>query len=121
MNGFAAFDVYRNRKGYFGPMGVVKTSRIKGAGNALLHHCLRDMKEIGYEYAIIGGAGPIEFYEKLAGLLSFLLYNLSNTGRGVFPKNFKIIREYCCNLIFIIGMIVLRAYFIHKKIDFKRS
>jgi hypothetical protein len=22
------------------------------------------MKEIGYEYVIIGGAGPIEFYEK---------------------------------------------------------
>ncbi|WP_436376936.1 GNAT family N-acetyltransferase [Cytobacillus sp. BC1816] len=64
INGFAAFDVYRNKKGYFGPMGVVKTSRVKGVGNALLHHCLRDMKEIGYEYAIIGGAGPIEFYEK---------------------------------------------------------
>ncbi|MCM3246257.1 GNAT family N-acetyltransferase [Cytobacillus oceanisediminis] len=62
--GFAAFDVYRNKKGYFGPMGVVKTSRVKGVGNALLHHCLRDMKEIGYEYAIIGGAGPSEFYEK---------------------------------------------------------
>ncbi|MBX9974720.1 GNAT family N-acetyltransferase [Cytobacillus firmus] len=62
--GFSAFDVYRNKKGYFGPMGVVKTSRVKGIGNALLHHCLRDMKEIGYEYAIIGGAGPIGFYEK---------------------------------------------------------
>ncbi|WP_264737514.1 GNAT family N-acetyltransferase [Cytobacillus firmus] len=62
--GFAAFDVYLNKKGYFGPMGVVKNRRIKGIGYALLHHCLRDMKEIGYEYAIIGGAGPIEFYEK---------------------------------------------------------
>ena len=62
--GFAAFDVYQNKKGYFGPMGVCKSSRVSGVGYTLLHHCLNEMKEIGYEYAIIGGAGPIEFYEK---------------------------------------------------------
>lgn len=62
--GFAAFDVYMNRKGYFGPMGVKQTKRAKGIGYSLLHHCLREMHEIGYEYAIIGGAGPMEFYEK---------------------------------------------------------
>lgn len=62
--GFAAYDVYMNKKCYFGPMGVSKTNRTKGVGYSVLHHCLRDMKEIGYEYAIIGGAGPIEFYEK---------------------------------------------------------
>ena len=62
--GFAAFDVYQNKKGYFGPMGVVTTNRTNGTGYALLHHCLKEMKEVGYEYAIIGGAGPIEFYEK---------------------------------------------------------
>jgi hypothetical protein len=61
--GFAAYDVYKNNKCYFGPMGVSLTNRIRGVGYSLLHHCLRDMKEIGYEYAIIGGAGPIEFYE----------------------------------------------------------
>lgn len=63
ITGFAAYDVYKNNKCYFGPMGVSLTDRIKGVGYSLLHHCLRDMKEIGYEYAIIGGAGPIEFYE----------------------------------------------------------
>ncbi|MFD2751680.1 GNAT family N-acetyltransferase [Virgibacillus siamensis] len=62
--GFAAFDVYKNKKCYFGPMGVSEPNRISGIGYSLLHHCLKDMKEIGYEYAIIGGAGPIEFYEK---------------------------------------------------------
>jgi N-acetylglutamate synthase-like GNAT family acetyltransferase len=62
--GFAAYDVFLNKKNYFGPMGVSRSSRVRGIGHALLHHCLRDMKEIGYEYAIIGGAGPIEFYEK---------------------------------------------------------
>lgn len=62
--GFACFDVYKNKKCYFGPMGVSLTKRINGIGYSLLHHCLREMNEIGYEYAIIGGAGPIEFYEK---------------------------------------------------------
>ncbi|MFD2042866.1 GNAT family N-acetyltransferase [Ornithinibacillus salinisoli] len=62
--GFAAFDVYQQKKGYFGPMGVVMDKRVRGIGYSLLHHCLRDMKDIGYEYAIIGGAGPMEFYEK---------------------------------------------------------
>ncbi|RYI26997.1 GNAT family N-acetyltransferase [Bacillus infantis] len=63
--GFAAFDSYKGKKGYFGPMGVAKGIREKGTGSALLHACLMNMKEIGYEYAIIGGAGPIEFYEKV--------------------------------------------------------
>ncbi|MBO8156344.1 MAG: GNAT family N-acetyltransferase [Bacillaceae bacterium] len=62
--GFAAYDTYQNKKCYFGPMGVTKSNRVKGIGYALLHYCLRDMHQIGYEYAIIGGAGPIEFYEK---------------------------------------------------------
>lgn len=62
--GFAAYDVYKSKKGYFGPMGVSVSSRTKGIGYSLLHHCLQDMKKIGYGYAIIGGAGPIEYYEK---------------------------------------------------------
>lgn len=62
--GFACFDVVRNKKGLFGPMGTSITKRTQGIGNALLHYCLKEMKEIGYEYAIIGEAGPIEFYEK---------------------------------------------------------
>jgi N-acetylglutamate synthase-like GNAT family acetyltransferase len=62
--GFSTFDVYQNKKCYFGPMGVTVSNRIKGIGYSLLHYCLRDMKQIGYEYAIIGGAGPQEFYEK---------------------------------------------------------
>lgn len=62
--GFAAFDLYKNKKCYFGPMGVANSDRTKGIGFSLLHHCLREMKKIGYEYAVIGGAGPIEFYEK---------------------------------------------------------
>jgi len=62
--GFAAYDIYKNKKCYFGPMGVALSNRVKGIGYSLLHHCLKDMRDIGYEYAIIGQAGPIEFYEK---------------------------------------------------------
>ncbi|MET3195649.1 GNAT family N-acetyltransferase [Bacillus sp. OAE603] len=62
--GFACFDVVRRKKGLFGPMGTTFSNRIKGIGYNLLHFCLSDMKEIGYEYAIIGEAGPLEFYEK---------------------------------------------------------
>lgn len=62
--GFAAYDIYKNKKCYFGPMGVALSNRVNGIGYSLLHHCLKDMSDIGYEYAIIGNAGPIEFYEK---------------------------------------------------------
>ncbi|MGE7688767.1 GNAT family N-acetyltransferase [Lysinibacillus sp. NPDC097214] len=62
--GFAGFDIYQNKKCYFGPMGVAKSNRVKGIGYSLLHHCLKEMYDMGYEYAIIGGAGPIEFYEQ---------------------------------------------------------
>lgn len=62
--GFACFDVVREKKGLFGPMGTSLSHRLQGIGRNLLHYCLNDMKEIGYEYAIIGEAGPLEFYEK---------------------------------------------------------
>ncbi|WP_017152285.1 GNAT family N-acetyltransferase [Bacillus bingmayongensis] len=62
--GFACYDIVRGRKGLFGPMGTAKHNRVKGVGKELLHQCLSDMKQIGYEYAIIGQAGPLEFYEK---------------------------------------------------------
>ncbi len=67
ITGFACFDVVRNKKGLFGPMGTSKRFRTRGVGKVLLHKCLGSMKDLGYEYAIIGQAGPIEFYEKNCG------------------------------------------------------
>jgi len=61
--GFAAFDVGKE-DGYFGPMGVAIDNRSEGIGYSLLHHCLNEMKMEGYTEIIIGGAGPIEFYER---------------------------------------------------------
>lgn len=62
--GFACYDVVRGKKGLFGPMGIAKQNRVKGVGKQLLHRCLHSMKQDGYEYAIIGQAGPVEFYER---------------------------------------------------------
>ncbi|RAT01144.1 acetyltransferase [Bacillus cereus] len=63
--GFACYDVVRGKKGLFGPMGTAKQNRVKGVGKQLLHCSLHSMKQEGYEYAIIGQAGPIEFYERI--------------------------------------------------------
>ncbi|GAB6434190.1 MULTISPECIES: GNAT family N-acetyltransferase [unclassified Bacillus (in: firmicutes)] len=62
--GFACYDVVRGKKGLFGPMGTAKQNRVKGVGKQLLHRSLYSMKQDGYEYAIIGQAGPVEFYER---------------------------------------------------------
>lgn len=62
--GFACYDVVRNKKSLFGPMGTSYSKRIKGVGYTLLHLCLNKMNNIGYEYAVLGEVGPIEFYEK---------------------------------------------------------
>jgi ribosomal protein S18 acetylase RimI-like enzyme len=64
----AGFAVYEStRRGYFGPTGVREDLRGNGLGAALLLACLESMREMGYGYAIIGGVGPAEFYEKIVG------------------------------------------------------
>jgi hypothetical protein len=60
--GFACADA--TAKGFFGPTGVDEPERGKGVGEGLLMATLRGMREAGYAYAIIGGAGPVEFYRK---------------------------------------------------------
>jgi N-acetylglutamate synthase-like GNAT family acetyltransferase len=69
IEGFACYDVYNNQKGVFGPMGIAMDLRENGIGKALLHSCLHDMNMKGYYYAVIGEAGPIEFYEKNCGAI----------------------------------------------------
>ncbi|QHE52342.1 GNAT family N-acetyltransferase [Pontibacillus sp. HMF3514] len=65
--GFACYDSVRDQKGVYGPMGTSPQVRTKGVGYALLHTCLEEMKQKGYEYAILGEAGPIEYYERACG------------------------------------------------------
>jgi GNAT superfamily N-acetyltransferase len=63
--GFACYE--STCRDYFGPTGVSEECRGKGIGKALFLSCLHAMAAIGYAYAIIGGAGPTEFYRKVAG------------------------------------------------------
>jgi GNAT superfamily N-acetyltransferase len=60
--GFGAYEC--TRRAFFGPTGVRERSRGKGIGTALLIACLAGLREVGYAYGIIGGAGPVEFYAK---------------------------------------------------------
>ena len=63
--GFACYDA--TCKDFFGPTGVAESERGHGIGKALLMACLDAMYATGYGYAIIGAAGPIEFYAKAVG------------------------------------------------------
>jgi predicted N-acetyltransferase YhbS len=65
--GFACFDT--TQRGFFGPTAVAEEARGLGLGKALLMKALEALREIGYAYAIIGGVGPREFYEKACGAI----------------------------------------------------
>ncbi|TVY02960.1 GNAT family N-acetyltransferase [Cohnella terricola] len=63
--GFACYDA--TAPNFFGPTRVLDSEQGKGIGKALLLKSLHSMREAGYVYAIIGGVGPAEFYEKTVG------------------------------------------------------
>lgn len=65
--GFAAYEA--TCRNFFGPLGVLPECRGAGLGAALLLTSLHAMRAEGYAYAIIGAAGPAEFFEKLAGAI----------------------------------------------------
>ncbi|MGR9107074.1 MAG: GNAT family N-acetyltransferase [Gammaproteobacteria bacterium] len=60
--GFACYNT--TFKGFFGPIGVSPEARSSGIGKALLIAGLKAMAEQGYAYAIIGGAGPLDFFHR---------------------------------------------------------
>ncbi len=63
--GFACYDVAA--KGIFGPVGVREDRRGCGIGTGLLLASLQVMYQEGYAYAVIGWAGPTEWYARTAG------------------------------------------------------
>ena len=65
--GFSAYEC--TRRDFFGPTGVIETARGMGAGKALLLASLWGLREMGYVYAVIGGAGPVRFYQKAVGAI----------------------------------------------------
>jgi GNAT superfamily N-acetyltransferase len=66
--GFAGYEC--TRRGFFGPTGVIPAAQGKGIGKALLLASLTALREMGYVYAIIGSAGPVDFYQKAVGAIA---------------------------------------------------
>ncbi len=77
--GFACYDV--TCRGFFGPTAVLESERGKGIGKALLLRSRVSLRELGYAYAIIGGAGPVEFYVTTLGAIP-----IPGSSPGIYPK-----------------------------------
>jgi predicted N-acetyltransferase YhbS len=65
--GFAGYEC--TSRGFFGPTGVAEGAQGKGVGKALLLASLWGLREMSYVYAIIGAAGPVDFYQKTVGAI----------------------------------------------------
>ncbi|HLN97853.1 MAG TPA: hypothetical protein VK208_05270 [Pyrinomonadaceae bacterium] len=63
--GFAAYEC--TRRNFFGPTGVLESMRGRDIGKGLLLAALWGLRDMGYVYGIIGGAGPVEFYQRIVG------------------------------------------------------
>lgn len=63
--GFACYE--STARNFFGPTGTLESERGRGIGKVLLIKSLQSLREMGYAYAIIGGVGPAEFYQKAVG------------------------------------------------------
>ncbi|MFC1683804.1 GNAT family N-acetyltransferase [Candidatus Zixiibacteriota bacterium] len=62
---YAQYDV--DRPCWFGAMRTAeKFRRAKGLGTVLFKRCMADMRQLGYEKALIGWVAPLYFYSKVA-------------------------------------------------------
>jgi mycothiol synthase len=67
ITGFAAHDVNNRGLGFFGPAGVSPSRRGRGLGRALLVECLRDLRKMGYNRAVIPWTDALGFYRRSCG------------------------------------------------------
>lgn len=63
--GFCAWDC--TALGFLGPVGVAQAHRKKGLGKGLVLSVLHSMAEQGYGYAVVGDAGPSDFFRRVCG------------------------------------------------------
>ncbi|PZT54773.1 GNAT family N-acetyltransferase [Paenibacillus silvae] len=77
MIGFACYEA--TCRNFFGPTGVSPSARGKGVGTALLMACMHAMRADGYGYAIIGSAGPVDFYKRTLGAVE-----IENSTPGIY-------------------------------------
>lgn len=80
--GFACYEA--TCKNYFGPTGVLEAERGLGLGKILLIKSLEGLKSLGYAYAVIGGVGPVAFYEKTVGARV-----IEGSGQGIYKHMLK--------------------------------
>lgn len=81
---FIGFAVYESTAPcYFGPTAVLTDHRGRGLGKALLYHSLNELRRIGYAYAVIGWAGPVEFYQKTVDALV-----IPKSDPGIYSKGY---------------------------------
>jgi predicted N-acetyltransferase YhbS len=77
--GFCAWDC--TALGFLGPVGVDKKYRNRGLGRAVTVEVLYSMKEQGYGYAVVGDAGPVEFFKSSCGATV-----IPDSTPGIYPK-----------------------------------
>lgn len=82
MVGFACHDA--TCRNFFGPIGIDPVFRHQRIGQALLLSVLHDMARAGYAYAIVGGAGPMAFFEKSVGA-----FPIPGSTPGLYQPNLK--------------------------------
>lgn len=75
--GYACYEA--TMRDFFGPTEVLEEYQRMGIGTALLVRSLEGLRDMGYAYAIIGGVGPKEFYNKTVGAIE-----IENTTPGVY-------------------------------------
>lgn len=68
---------------FFGPTVVDEKHRGKGIGKVLLVKSLLAMFNEGYQYAIIGSAGPVKFYEETVQAIA-----IENEGASLYDDFF---------------------------------
>ena len=67
IRGFCCYNA--TALGYIGPVGVARRFRRKGIGKGLLLSCCREMRRMGYGYAVVGWVSEenVAFYKNTAG------------------------------------------------------
>lgn len=84
--GFAAYEA--TCRNFFGPFGVHPDFRGHHLGKALLLQALHAMRAEGYAYAIIGGVGPVDFFQKTVNAMV-----IENSAPGIYQGMLRPPRE----------------------------
>ncbi|MCD6588938.1 MAG: GNAT family N-acetyltransferase [Candidatus Fermentibacteraceae bacterium] len=77
--GFCAWDC--TALGFLGPVGVAENYRNRGLGRRLTVEVLYSMKEQGYGYAVVGDAGPVEFFKSSCSAII-----IPDSAPGIYPE-----------------------------------